>query len=83
MVKSMVSFYFLIVLQCAAQVQGNSILNPVVQLKSGQVSIDNPLVSVTTTALLEIFRVNTGPAFQPNQCFELYVASPYLDPTVY
>lgn len=53
------------------------------QLKSAQLQLEAAFVSQSTDATLEIFRQNSGPDWQTDQCFELFVSSPYLDSEIY
>lgn len=52
-------------------------------LMSGQISLENASVSQLTEAELELFRFSGGNPWIANHCYELFVSSPYNDPTVY
>ncbi len=50
---------------------------------SAQINLETAIVSQNTDVTLEMFRVSAGRPWFPNHCYELFVGSPYKDPTVY
>lgn len=50
---------------------------------SAQISLDDASISKNTKVELEMFRFSAGNAWFADHCYELFVSSPYQDPTVY